>query len=102
MAGWSICFGWRRLWSAFWVPSCPVDTWHFKRGLAALSPDEVTPGRWGSAALPSVFMISAQWGGKVEVHLGSDSKFRGFRHKATGFGAVGVVPPNQEPQPHSR
>lgn len=33
-------------------PFRPGDTWHFKRGLAALSPQVVTPRRWGSALPP--------------------------------------------------
>lgn len=69
-----------RLCSALWVPSFPIDTWHFKRGLAAVS-EEVTPKRWRSAALPSVFMTSAQWGGAFKVYSGSDSKFWGFSIK---------------------
>lgn len=60
-AGWSICSGWGRLWSALQVPSCPTDTWHFKRELAALSAVEVTPRRWGNAVLPfCICMTSAQ------------------------------------------
>lgn len=49
-----------RLCSALWVSSFPIDTWHFKRGLAAVS-EEVIPEGWGSATLPSVFITSAQW-----------------------------------------
>ena len=51
-AGWSVCSGWGRLWSALQVPSCSTDTWHFKRELATLSAVEVTPRRWGDAVLP--------------------------------------------------
>lgn len=53
-AGWSICSGWGRLWSALQVPSCPTDTWHFKRELVALSTVEVIPRRWGTLSFPSV------------------------------------------------
>lgn len=98
-AGWSICSGWRRLWSALWVPSCPVDTWHFKRGPAALSPDEVTPRRWGSAALPSVCMTSAHWGGAFKVYLGSDSSSGDLGIKQLASVLLGRLPQTRNPSP---
>ena len=58
-AGWSVCSGWGRLWSALQVPSCPTDTWHFKRELVALSTVEVTPRRWGTLSFPSVWGLQA-------------------------------------------
>lgn len=41
-----------RLCSALWVPSFPIDTRHFKRGLATVS-EEVTPQKMGEC-LPSL------------------------------------------------
>lgn len=87
-AGWSVCSGWRRLWSALWVPSCPVDTRHFKRGLAALSSHVVTP-RSGVPPFPPV-SAGPQPSGKV--YLVSDSVLGLLGIKQLALVLVGRLP----------
>lgn len=100
-AGWSVCSGWGRLWSALQVPSCPTDTWHFKRELVALSTVEVIPRRWGTLSFPSVCARPqpSEAINVFRVFLGLSQHSGGFRHKIAGFGAVGENSPYQEPSP---
>jgi len=89
--------GWRRLWLALQDSSCSADTWHFKRELAVLSPDEGNPRSWESTLLPfCVCMTSAQWGSTFRVYLGSGSKFWASGIKQLALVLLGS-PPNQEP-----